>query len=189
MNFDSFEYWKNRYALGPNFQQGYDEGIKITAIEINDFIKEKNIKRLFDYGCGDGRQSKHIIVDDYLGVDISETAICRCRNLNPGRKYYLAKKNDKVLKSLLKDFKPDLSLSLWCISHLIEDEIFKEYMENLFYSERFVLIHSLNEDKYFDEKYSRHRNFTKYISDNFKDWKLIYDNKRKYLYEKVINLS
>lgn len=185
--FDSFEYWQNRYLTGPKFGNDYDEEVKIKANYINKFIEGYDIKRVFDYGCGDGRQSQYIKVENYLGAEISEIAINRCKELNSDKKFYLIKKNDNDLKRLLKKFKPDLCLSLWVISHLIEDELFKEYMENLFCSERFVFIHSMNEDQVFKAEYQKHRNFTKYIGEN---WKLLGQKetctKYEYIYERIL---
>jgi len=172
MNFDSFEYWENRYKSDPKyFGKDWDERIKIRANTLNKFIKKYKIKKVFDYGCGDGRQSQYTIVENYFGVDISSDAIKGCKKLNPEKQFYLAKKNDKNLKDLLKIFKPDLSLSFSVISHLIEDEIFEEYMENLFCSEKFVIIYSLDQDKKYSALYQKDRHFTKYIYENFKNWK------------------
>lgn len=178
--FDSLEYWENRYLTGPKFGDSYDEGIKIKGRIINKFIRDYNIKRVFDYGCGDGRQSKYIEVEDYIGVDVSETALKNCRKLNSDKTFY----NNT---DFLKDFKPDLCLSLWVISHLIEESLYKEYMKNLFSSERFVFIHSLNQDKMYSALYQKDRKFTKNIG---KEWKLLplreTCTKNEYIYERIL---
>jgi len=183
MNFDSFEYWENRYKSDPKyFGKDWKNGIKKRADFINDFIKKHNLKRVLDYGCGDGRQSQYIIAEDYFGIDISSDAIRGCKELNPEKVFYLAKKNDKDLKDLIKEFKPDLCLSFWIISHLIEDELFDEYMENLFCSEKFVIIHETDIDKYIAD-YQKQRKFTKYIKENFPEWELLKSVKNEFIYK------
>ena len=180
--FSSLKYWENRYKDGPNFGNNYDEGVKIKAGFVNKFIKEKGIKKVFDYGCGDGRQSKYIEADEYIGVELSETALRRCKELNPDKKFYPA----KDIVPVLREFKPDLCLSLWVISHLTEDSLYEEYMKNLFSSERFVLIHSLNQDKIYPALYQKDRNFTKDIG---KEWKLLQPRetctKYEFIYERL----
>lgn len=181
--FDSFKYWENRHSKFINRNKTINT---VSINSINTFIKEKNIKNLFDYGCGDGRMAQCIIVENYFGVDVSSTAILKCKELNPGKNFYLCNKNDKNLKELLKAFKPDLSFSFSVISHVIEDKLFEEYMENLFCSERFVFINAINENKFFSAEYQKHRNFTKYI-ERFKDWKLLeLGTKNEYIYEMSI---
>ena len=65
-------------------------------------------------------------------------------------------------------------------------------MKNLFSSERFVLIHSLNQDKIYSALYQKDRNFTKDIG---KEWKLLpyreACTKYEFIYERyeIINLS
>jgi len=177
--FSSLKYWENRYKTGPKFGNSYDEEIKIRARYINKFIKEKGIKRVFDYGCGDGRHSKYIQAPDYIGVDVSETALQRCRKLNPGKKFLPA----KDIVPVLREFKPDFCLSLWVISHLIEDVLYQNYMKNLFCSQRFVHIRSLNQNKMYSALYQKDRNFTKDIG---KEWTLLPSReKNEYIYERL----
>lgn len=178
--FNSLKYWENRYMAGPKFGNNYGRDVQIKAGFINKFIEKKGIKRVFDYGCGDGRQSQYIKVKEYVGVDVSETALRRCRKLNPDKTFYKD-------TNFLKDFKPDLCLSLWVISHLIEDNIYKEYMKNLFSSQRFVWIHSLNQDKTYLALHQKDRNFTKDIG---KQWRLLSKRvactKYEFIYERLL---
>lgn len=192
MSFDSFEFWENKHndiatSRGkPCYEYSgkeWEKGIKLRADKINKFIDDHNIKKVLDYGCGNGIHSHKIIVDNYLGIEISKTAIQKCKALNPEKIFYLAKKHDEKLKKLIKDFKPDLSLSFWVISHLIEDEFFKEYMGNLFFAKKFVIIHETDIDKYLAD-YQKQREFTKYISKNFTKWELIIHDELEYFYQR-----
>tara|TARA_B100000900_G_scaffold414621_1_gene441792 strand:- start:1950 stop:2537 length:588 start_codon:yes stop_codon:yes gene_type:complete len=64
----SVNIWKNR----PNESGLGSRGdLAIFKIKyINDFIKEKNIESMIDFGCGDLQVSSNFEVQDYLGVDI-----------------------------------------------------------------------------------------------------------------------
>lgn len=181
--FDSFKYWESRYKIDPRFKD-YEINIKKKAIWINEFIKINHIKRMFDYGCGDGRQAKLFKIENYFGVDISKTAIRRCEKNNPKKSFYLTQKNDLKLTGLIKEFNSDFALSSWTISHLIEDEFFIEYMNNLFLSSRLIVINSLNQNKRYSGLYQKDRHFTKHIEKNFINWKLKEQKGRTYIYEK-----
>lgn len=76
----------------------------------------------------------------------------------------------------------DLSLSLDVIYHLVDDNIYKKYMNDLFNStNKFVIIYSTNwDDKENNGSHVYHRKFTKYIDTNFKNAKLIYHEPNKY---------
>ena len=156
--------------------------MQIKAGFINKFIKENKIKRVFDYGCGDGRQSKYIKAPEYIGAEVSETALKGCRELNPDKIFYPA----KDIGPIVRDFKPDLCLSLWVISHLIEEKLYQDYMRNLFSSQRFVIIHSLNEEKTYQALYQKDRDFTKDVG---KEWRLLPPRetctKHEFIYERL----
>ena len=72
----------------------------------------------------------------------------------------------------MNDKKADLSISLDVIYHLIEDDVFDLYMNNLFSSSnKFVCIYSSNSNS--GGKHVKHRKFTDWIDKYMsKDWKL-----------------
>ena len=140
---------------------------------INTFVNDKNIKSIIEFGSGDGNQMEHFEIDNYIGVDISEYIINICK-----QKYKdITNKNFITYDEYYKHSnKYDLSLSLDVIYHLVEDEIYEKYMNDLFSStNKFVIIYStnFNDDKY-NGSHVYHRKFTKYIDINFKNAKLIH---------------
>ena len=76
-----------------------------------------------------------------------------------------------------------MALSLDVIYHLIEDDVFEKYMQQLFLSsKKYVCIYSNNIEK----KYAQHvrcRKFTDYIENHMSDWKLIKIINNKYPYD------
>lgn len=177
----SSEYWEERYSGGGNSGSGsYDLLSEFKAEVINRFVEENKIETILEWGCGDGNQLALAKYPQYIGYDVSKSAIEMCR-----KKFELDKSKlfiwleDEVFENIRR---ADLALSLDVIYHLVEDEIYESYMEQLFLSSmRFVCIYSNNDDK----KYAKHvrcRRFTEYVSSNFKEWKLIQVVRNKYPY-------
>lgn len=166
--FKSSKYWESRYLGGNNSGRGsYGELAAYKAEIINNFLTENNINNAIEFGCGDGNQLSLIHFKNYLGFDVSKTIIKKCKIKFKGD----SSKSFKLLKFYANE-KAELSLSLDVIFHLIEDDVFNEYMQRLFNaSEKYVIIYSSNHD----EKMAihvRHRNFTKWVEENRKDWQL-----------------
>lgn len=118
-----------------------------------------------------------------MGVDVSPTAVNMCR-----QKYKDDESKDFYELALYqqnqKDVKYDMSLSLDVIFHLIEDDVFETYMNNLFdSSSKYVCIYSNNyEDEYYGE-HQKNRKFTEWIVNRRKNWELVKFVKQKYPYD------
>ena len=117
---------------------------------------------------------------DYIGFDVSKTAVFYC-----SEKF----KDDKSKTFLLTDKYTNqsavLSISLDVIFHLIEDSIFNDYMNRLFNSsQKFVVIYSSNTSEQFEiaPNHFRQRKFTDWIQKNKSDFRLIKKIKNKYPY-------
>ena len=86
---------------------------------------------------------KYFSFNSYIGYDVSQTSIDLCSNI-------FKSDSSKQFINII-DYKPievDLTLSLDVIYHLIEDDVFHDYMSKLFdSSKKFVIIYSSNDDK------------------------------------------
>jgi SAM-dependent methyltransferase len=167
----SENYWIDRYASGGNSGFGsYNELSQFKAEVLNDFIFEKNIETVIEYGCGDGNQLTLATYRKYIGFDVSEKAIFMCRKIfeNDGsRKFELLKKYNGEIA--------ELTLSLDVIYHLVEDHVFSDYMERLFDSAKdYVIIYSsdTNLQEHEQSMHVRHRKFTDWVQINKLEWKL-----------------
>ena len=138
---------------------------------INNFIKENKIKSIVDYGVGDGNQLKLINTENlkYTGIDVSEFIISKCKEQF---------KNDKTKSFIHVDnidnkLKGELVLSCDVIYHLIEEHVYKEYMDNLFsMSNKYVIIYAPNIN-YDEATHVKKREFIEYIFDNYTTFNLI----------------
>jgi SAM-dependent methyltransferase len=169
---NSQSYWENRYATGGNSGSGsYDQLAKFKSEVINQFVDENGIRSVIEFGCGDGNQLTYAQYNNYLGFDVSKTAIAICR------KKFLSDSTKRF--KLMDEYngeKADISLSLDVIFHLVEDTVFESYINKLFdSSNRYVIIYSSNYDSNSDYKgaHVKHRKFTEWIAENRKDYKLI----------------
>ncbi len=178
--FNSKLYWENRYLTNGNSGAGsYGRLADFKAKIINNFVKNYNIEDIIEFGCGDGNQLKLFNFKHYTGYDVSETILNKCRKEFGDNQNYKFKST--------KDYNgetADLALSLDVIYHLIEDNIFNEYMENLFNSaKKFGIIYASNKDEKLCS-HVKHRKFTDWISENKKDWTLKEKIENKYKYSK-----
>jgi SAM-dependent methyltransferase len=170
-------YWERRYAGGGNSgASSFGQGAKFKARVVNEFIRKNRISSVVEFGCGDGNQLLLADYPRYTGLDVSQTAIKRCRALfkdDPTKRFLLydgrsLKENDPRLKG-------ELSLSLDVIFHLIEDELFESHLKHLFsVAKKFVIIYSTNIE--FSDNlpaHIKHRKFTDWIVANQPEWKLL----------------
>jgi len=167
----SATYWENRYAEGGNSGSGsYNRLAKFKAEIINGFVDSNNIRKVIEYGCGDGNQLELANYPSYLGIDVSETVLDQCEvRFNSDLTKDFSLSNPLTNKQL----KADLVLSLDVIFHLVEQEVFEAYMKDVFTSsEKFVIVFSTN----FDRKHNYHerdRKFTNWVEQNISGWNMI----------------
>ena len=174
-------YWEHRY------QGGGDSGVgssgkfaEFKSDVINRFVVERSIRTILEFGCGDGRQLATARYPSYIGFDVSETAVSWCRqqfNGDPTKRF-----------ALLKEYRgetADLVLSLDVIYHLVEDDVFHDYMTLVFgASGKFVMIYSSNSESVTGDfsPHVRHRQFSNWVDAHAKDWKLRERVPNKYPY-------
>ena len=178
----SSAYWETRYISGGNSGRGsFGKLGRFKADVINSFLSENGVNSVIEFGCGDGNQLKLANYPHYLGFDISEAAVSLCRRLfehDPTKSF-------KPMSQYSGE-KADCALSLDVIYHIVEDEVYEDYMRKLFgAAERYVIIYSSD----FEEavgwlkiygRHIRHRKFTKWIERHAPQWRLIEDIPNKY---------
>jgi SAM-dependent methyltransferase len=168
-------YWENRYASGGNSGAGsYGRQAEWKAEIVNGWVAELGVTSVVDLGCGDGNQLSLAKYPRYLGLDPSSTAVRGCieRFRDDETKSFLAY-DPATLADPAGWLRADLALSMEVIFHLIEDEIFADYMTRLFDSaERYVVV--CNNATSGDERaaHERHRDFTKWVDAERPQWKL-----------------
>jgi methyltransferase family protein len=166
------EYWNNRYLSGGNSGAGSFGRLAVFKADVvNTFIAEQRIRTIVELGCGDGEQLKLSRYPRYTGIDVSPRAIeiCRSRFAEDYTKafYHMSAAEVHLIRA-------DLSMSLDVVYHLIEDNIYHDYMSRLFAAgERFVAIYSSNCERAATAEHVRHRRFTDWIEQNAPNWQLM----------------
>ncbi len=177
--FSSSRYWEDRYKNGGNSGAGSYSNLALFKAEfINKFISDHSIQSVIEFGSGDGNQLKLSNYPRYLGFDVSEEALNICRNLFCEDK----NKQFKNYNTYNSCEKADLTLSLDVIYHLVEDSVYKNYMDKLFRaSKKWVIIYSSNFYD-FGSEHVRHRKFVDWIIANQPNFSLFMSEKNKYPY-------
>lgn len=177
----SRDYWERRYANGGNSGVGsYAQFAEFKAEILNRFVAAHHVQTVIEFGCGDGNQLSLGQYQEYLGIDVSPTAIDACRQRFDGdtTKSFL-------LSSDYARQTAELSISLDVIYHLVEDNVFDEYMNTVFdASDRFVIIYASDTDdnRSHGDSHVRHRSFTRWIGENRAGWHLIEHIPNRYPY-------
>lgn len=168
----SAAYWDERYRQGGHSGHGSrDQLASFKAGFLNDFVRSRQITSVIEFGCGDGNQLRLAQYPAYLGLDVSPTAVARCRRMFA---------DDRTKQFCLLGDGPqeraDLTLSLDVIYHLIEDAVFESHMSQLFdMSTQYVIIYASNTNRQSSEQaaHIRHRKFSDWIATNRPDWHLL----------------
>ncbi len=166
---NSAQYWNDRYHGGGNSGAGsYGRLALFKAETLNKFIRDESYTTSIEFGCGDGAQLSLLDVEHYHGIDVSESAVTRCRENfqnNSTRSFLTLAEYDA------SPFKADMSISLDVIYHLVEDSVFDTYMHTLFEAaSQSVVIYASNEDEKTADPHVRHRRFTDWVERNMPGW-------------------
>lgn len=170
---NSKDYWETRYAMGGNSGAGsYNMIAAFKAKIMNQFVKDNNVKHVIEFGFGDGAQLTRAEYPRYTGLDVSKTIFEKTS----------AKFKDDSSKAfklydgthIPDDVKGDLTLSFDVIYHLVEDQVFANYMKGMFdASTKYVVIYSSNIEGWHGASHVLHRHVTSYVEKTFPAFKLI----------------
>lgn len=168
-------YWEGRYSGGGTSGAGSAGRLaEFKADVLNTFVEQHGIETVLEFGCGDGSQLALARYPSYVGVDVSATAIDLCRNLfasDPSKRFVLASHSDEYEGTY------DLVLSLDVIFHLVEDEIYEQYMADLrHYANKYIIIYSSNYDDDPEKPWAlhvRHRQFSREFERPGDRWRLL----------------
>ena len=188
----SSNYWILRYERGGTSGEGSRGRLaSYKAQVINDFILDNDIAGLIDYGFGDCFITNLIEVDNYIGFDVSQLCVGRSRRLFPDKQFYLMGEYAGQTA--------DLTISLDVIFHLIEPEVYQDYMHRLFNSSnKWVIIYSSDFSARWVQAipHERRRSHTDWVHHHLAHWDLWkwipnkYPNDTYsdfYIYKKVID--
>jgi SAM-dependent methyltransferase len=170
------KYWERRYAKGGSSGPGSRGQLAaFKAAVINGFIRENGIESVVEFGCGDGGQLALADYPRYVGLDVSKTAILRCKQRfggDPTKSFFLY--DPEYFVDNQGVFAGDLTLSVDVIFHLVEDRMFQSHMSHLFScAKRFVIIYSKDTDEPATVGYVRNRRFSPWVEERMPQWRLV----------------
>lgn len=179
--FRTEDYWEARYANGGRCGCGsYGRLAQFKADVVNTVVREHAIHSVIELGSGDGAQLALADYPRYTGVDVSRSAIARCRAAfkdDATKQFFHTSERDHY------ESRYDLALSLDVIFHLIEEPLFNQYMKDLFQSaERLVIIYSTNFDE-FRSAHVRHRHFSPWVETYAPGWRLLQHIRNRYPFD------
>jgi hypothetical protein len=173
---NSSAYWQRRYQRGETSGAGsYGRFAAYKAEVLNGFVEAHGVRKVAELGCGDGNQLKQFKFAQYLGVDVSAAAVDKCRIMyrdDPTRRFLVHTGADAI--EAIRQFGPELMISLDVIFHLVEDRVFEAHIASLFdVSSRYVIVYSTNFDKRYDSLHQVDRRFTDYVEKTIGGWRLV----------------
>jgi cyclopropane fatty-acyl-phospholipid synthase-like methyltransferase len=173
--FSTVEYWEDRYKGGRDSGSGSYGDLGIFKAKIlNEALAEYKISNVIEFGCGDGAILSLLEVNNYVGLDVSETIIKHCihKFQYDKTKQFFVYTSESFAANQQTD-KSDAAFSIDVIFHLVEYLVFEKYLKNLFSSaSKLVVIYGADLDYKPKTKHEMYRKFTTYIEKNFTEWKL-----------------
>lgn len=178
-HFDVTSYWDSRYTSNRDSGAGsYGRLARFKAQFLNRFVQEWEIGSVVEFGCGDGAQLSLAKYPKYVGLDISQAVVEKCRRRFEGDhskrfEHYNPECFDPVT------CQAELALSLDVIYHLSNDRIYRQYLEHLFESAvRYVIVYSNSDQSELpgvneSAAYIRFRDFLSDVERWFPGWSLV----------------
>jgi len=173
----SADFWEQHYAGGGTSGPGsYGEFAEFKADVLNSFVHDNQVTSVIEFGCGDGNQLSLLRYQKYIGLDVSKTVLRRCEGRfadDLSKSFFLYDPFCFVDQGEV--FRAELGLSLEVVFHLVEDDVFHQYMSHLFSSAtRYVSVFSSDTDEQISRTPEvRHRRFTSWVERHAPDWQLV----------------
>ncbi|TDQ42809.1 methyltransferase domain-containing protein [Aureibacillus halotolerans] len=133
MTFDYIDYWERNYKDGGTSGSGsYGVLADFKAEVVNTFIKDYNVQKVVEFGCGDGHQLQKMNYQHYLGLDVASSAIQRCASLfkdDPTKSFMLYKPGAFSNQGF---FQADMTVCLDVLYHITDDHDFEMTLKDIF---------------------------------------------------------
>lgn len=174
---NSSKFWDLHYRAGGTSGPGSLGRLRSYKAEfINEFVADHGIRDVIEFGCGNGDQLVEAQYPRYIGLDVSDSVVRKvmARFAHDATKSFFVYV-PAAYRDNARIFRSELALSLDVVFHLVEDDIYTKYIEDLFTaSTRWVIVYSSNEnDPSTDVRYTRHRRFTDDV-ERLGGWDLTY---------------
>jgi SAM-dependent methyltransferase len=170
-SFSSADYWEARYESGGGSGSGSRGHLaRYKAAVLHRVMEQYSVEDVIDFGCGDGFQIDLLEIPRYTGIDVSETALTRCRARfadRPGWRF-LPAVDEAAYAGYYR-----MAMSLDVICHLVEDAVFDGYMGRLFdHASAVVVIYATDASFRSPSEHLVHRPVSEWVATNRPDWRL-----------------
>jgi hypothetical protein len=167
----SGDYWERRYSAGGTSGTGsYGDLARYKAKVLNEFVADNKVRSVIEFGSGDGNQVALATYPEYLGLDVSRTAVSLCARRfadDPTRAFAWYDPSEWTVVTA------ELAMSLDVIYHLVEDDVFETHIRHLFSAAtRYVVIYASDDTDPVRAPHVRNRHFTPYVEATQPGWSL-----------------
>lgn len=168
--FDYINLWERNYNEGKDSGSGsYGILAEFKSEIINNFVKQHELKNVIEFGCGDGNQLKYMNYKNYLGLDVSKSAIKLCSSIfrdDHAKSFFLYDPKFFYNNGFLKS---ELVICLDVLYHIIPEVDFKKTLQDIFScSSKFIILYTDTESYknfyYQPDTHIYHRNIFDYLS-------------------------
>ena len=137
---DYKSYWEGHYRAGGDSGAGsYGDHAQYKADILNRLVRDRGIKTVLEFGCGDGNHLAYYEFGEYLGLDVAASAVSKCtqKYSDDATEAFRTIKPDEGLD--LGTF--DLVISIEVLMHVIDEDAFLWTLDNIFsHASRYVAI-------------------------------------------------
>ncbi|MFC7229664.1 class I SAM-dependent methyltransferase [Salinirubellus salinus] len=170
------DYWESRYAAGrPSGPGSVGAHARFKADVVNELVAENDVESVLEFGCGDGSQLELAEYPEYIGLEVSESAVQQCAERfadDPRKSFFLYRPSSFVNRG---PFDSDVVVSLEVLFHVVDRETWEKTLSDMFNAaRRYVVVFSSNrDDPATDKMHIRHRRFTEHVEREFPEFELI----------------
>lgn len=170
------DYWERRYASGrPSGPGSTGDHARFKADVVERILEEHGVDSVLEFGCGDGAQVALTDYPEYVGLEVSGSAVRTCAERfadDPTKSFFLYRPSAFVNRGALD---ADLVVSLEVLFHVVDREEWEQTLRDMFTAARgHVVVFSSNyDDPEPDKLHIRHRRFTDLVEREFPAFDLI----------------
>jgi len=174
------EYWEHRYSNGGLSGDGSTGRLaKFKAEVLNGLVAEFDVTRVLELGCGDGQQLVLATYPEYVGIDISPTAVrlSTAAHASKSTVSFLCMDPTAVIDNLGL-LRSDMAMSLDVIYHILDEDDFNAHVDLLFESASKLVVLFASDSETLDPKFTarahiRHWPVRRLVDERFgAEWQL-----------------
>lgn len=132
MTFNYINFWESNYRdHGTSGAGSYGLLAEFKAEVINALIREFQVKKVLEFGCGDGNQLQYMNYPEYLGLDIAPTAIRLCAekfSADKTKSFLLYRPGSFYNRGF---YQADLCVCLDVLYHITDEPDFQQTLQDI----------------------------------------------------------